>query len=99
MSNADLLKVNASELEGAGQEFLSCGNQYEQLLATMRNRTESLRGTFQGSAAEAFYAKMQTLFQQMAIICEEVNEMGGDLNTTASRVRQLQAEAEQLLRD
>jgi WXG100 family type VII secretion target len=99
MSNADLLQANASELEATGQEFISCGTQLEQLLTTMRNRTNSLRGSFQGSAAESFSNKMEVLFQQLRTLCDEVTEMGGDLNATASDVRQLQAIAQGRLQD
>lgn len=91
MSNADILNVNAGELEAAGQEFNSCGSQFEQIMTSMRNRSEALRGSWQGSAAESFYAKMDALFQEMRTLCDEVTEMGNDLNMSAADIRQAQA--------
>lgn len=95
----DLLQANASELESAGQEYLACGANIQETMTRMRNRVNNLTSSFQGAAAQAFYAKMETLFTEMQRLGAEVDEMGNDLNTTASRVRQLQAEAEALLRD
>ena len=99
MSSQDLLNANASDLEAAGQDFLSCGTNVQETLTRMRNRVNTLTSSFQGSAAQSFYTKMETLFTEMQRLCEEINEMGNDVNTTASRVRQLTAEAESLLRD
>lgn len=39
-----------------------------------------LTSSFQGSAAQAFYTKMETLFTEMQRLCEEINEMGNDVN-------------------
>lgn len=95
----ELLSADASLLESAGQEMLTCGNTVQDTLTMMQNQVENLRGTFQGRAADAFYAKMEAMFQETRRLIEEMNEMGGDLKVTANRVRQLQAEAESLLRD
>jgi WXG100 family type VII secretion target len=97
--SSDLLQANAADLEAAGQEFLTNGASTQETLTRMRNRVNALTGSFQGSAAQAFYSKMETLFTQMQTLTDEINEMGNDLNTTAAKVRQLQAEAEALLRD
>ena len=99
MANQDLLQADAGSLEACGNDFNSCGSNVQDLLNRIRNDVNNLTGSFQGSAAQAFYSKMDTLLQQMQLVCDEVNEMGNDLKTTASKVRQLQAEAESILRD
>lgn len=95
----ELLMADASLLEAAGQDMLTCGSTTQDTLTRMQNQVEGLRGTFQGRAAESFYGKMEIVFQEMRRLIEEMNEMGGDLKVTANRVRQLQTEAENLLRD
>lgn len=95
----ELLMADASMLESAGQDMLTCGSTTQDTLTRMQNQVEGLRGTFQGRAAEAFYAKMEMIFQETRRLIEEMNEMGGDLKVTANRVRTLQAEAENILRD
>lgn len=97
--SSDLLQADAGALETAGREFITCGNDAQSVLTRMRNQTNNLTGSFQGSAAQAFYTKMDTLFTQLQTLTEEITEMGNDLNATASKIRQLQAEAENLLRD
>lgn len=97
MSNVDLLHANASSLEATGNEFVSCGEQYSQIMTSMRNRVEGLRGDFQGSGAESFYNKMQEILTRIQTLSNEVTEMGNDLKTTAARVRDLQAEAARIL--
>lgn len=99
MSNADLLHANAADLETAGREFLACGDTTQDTMNRMRNQVNMLTASFAGSAAAAFYNKMDMMFTEIQRVCEEMTEMGNDLNATASRVRQLQAEAENLLRD
>ena len=85
MSNVDLLHANASSLEATGNEFVSCGEQYSQIMSSMRNRVEGLRGDFQGSGAESFYNKMQEILTRIQTLSNEVTEMGNDLKTTAAR--------------
>lgn len=97
--SGELLRADAGALEAAGQEMVTCGTTTQDTMTRMKNQVESLRGTFEGRAAEAFYMKMESLFQEMQRLIDEINEMGGDLKTTGDRVRQLQAEAENLLRD
>lgn len=99
MSSSDLLQADAGALDSCGQDFLNCGGTVQDTLNRIRNNVNNLTGSFQGSAAAAFYAKMDTLAQQMQLLCDEVCEMGNDLKNTATKVRQLQAEAEALLRD
>lgn len=96
---SDLLRVDAGVLETAGNDFVTCGSTVQDTMTRMRNQVTNLRSTFEGSAAQAFYAKMDILFQEMQKLTDEVNEMGADLKTTAGRVREVQAQAEQLLRD
>jgi WXG100 family type VII secretion target len=98
MSN-DLLHANVSDLEAAGQEFLSCGTSSQEVLTRLRNRVNTLTSSFQGQAAQSFFSKMEVLFTELQRTTEEITEMGNDLNTTAAKVRQLQAEADMLLRD
>lgn len=95
----ELLMADASMLESAGQDMLTCGSATQDTLTRMQNQVEGLRSTFQGRAAEAFYAKMETIFQETRRLIEEMNEMGGDLKITANKVRQLQAESENILSD
>ena len=97
--SSDLLQADAGALDAAGQDFLGCGDEIQDAINRMRNQVNNLTSSFQGSAAQAFYTKMETLFQQLQTVGTEVTEMGNDLKTTASKVRQLQAEAEALLRD
>jgi WXG100 family type VII secretion target len=99
VASRDLLHADAGALEMAGRDYLSCGDTIQESINRMRTQVNNLSSSFQGSAASAFYAKMDTLLQQLTLACSEVTEMGNDLNTTASRVRQLQAEAEAILRD
>jgi len=99
MAGQDLLQADAGVLETCGTNYISCGDDLSAILQRMRNDVNNLTASFQGSAAQAFYTKMDTLFQQMNTLCQEVSEMGNDLKTTASKVRQLQAEAEAILRD
>lgn len=99
MASSDLLQADAGALEMAGRDYLGCGDTLQDTINRMRNQVNNLTGSFQGSAAAAFYNKMDTLLQQLTVLSQEVTEMGNDLNTTASKVRQLQAEAENLLRD
>lgn len=99
MASSDLLQADAGALDSCGQDYISCGDELSTLLNRMRNDVNNLNSSFQGSAAAAFNSKMETLFQQLQTICQEVSEMGNDLKTTAMKVRELQEAARTLLQD
>lgn len=99
MASSDLLHADANAINTCGQNFLTCGNTIQDTLNRIRGDVNNLQSSFQGSAASAFYAKMEALGQQMQLLCDEINEMGNDLKTTAEKVIILQREAENLLRD
>ncbi len=94
MANQDLFHANASDLDSAGADFLNCASSIQDTLTRMRNDVNNLNASFQGAAASAFYAQMDTLLHQMQTVSDQVNEMGNDLKTTAQRVRDLQAAAQ-----
>ncbi|HEX3049453.1 MAG TPA: WXG100 family type VII secretion target [Aggregatilineaceae bacterium] len=99
MANEDLLNVDAAQVEQAGHDFNTAGQEAEAAMSRMRNQVNNLQGSFQGAAAQSFYTKMDQMFEQMKLLIEEINEMGGDLITTANKVRQVQAEVRSLLQD
>ena len=95
----ELLNVDAAAVEAAGRDFLVSRDETEAAVNRMRNQVNNLTGTFQGSAAQAFYAKMDQLFQQLNPLIQEVGEMGQDLLNTAMKVREVQAQIRTLLQD
>ena len=98
MSN-ELLHADAGALEVTGRQFVSAGEQTQSIMSNMRNQLEGLQPSFQGSAANNFYNKMQLIFQEMQRVVDETVEIGNELQLVANRVRELQAAAGDILRD
>ena|SRR5437868_7953320 len=93
MAGSELLEADAGALDSAGIEFLACGNNVQDVMTRLRNQSSNLTATFQGSAAQVFYGKVDTICQQIQTLVDEINKMGNDLKITAAEVRDLQAKA------
>jgi len=99
MASGEILRADASALDAAGGEFNSCGEQTRDAMTRMRNQVSSLNGSFEGSAAQSFFSRMEYLFQQMQVLSDEIVEQGNDLKSMAARVRELNAQGATLLGD
>jgi len=99
MSNEDILNMDSDAVEVAGRDFNAVAEEVEAAMNRMRHQVNNLSTSFQGVAAQAFYMKMDQMFQQMQLLVEEINQMGNDLVIMAAKVRQVQTEVRSLFQD
>lgn len=90
---ADLFDADAGALDSASTEFSTCANNTQDVMTRLRNQSSNLQSSFQGSAAQAFYAKVDELCQQLQTLYDHINTTSTDLKGLAAQVRQLQADA------
>lgn len=77
------LKVTPEQLRKTAQEFMSAGERISSLTSEMISIVTSLKGVWQGSAAESYSSKFLGLEDDMARINSMIKEHVSDLNEMA----------------
>lgn len=89
------------DYDGLSQQASALKNHmdaYESLCTRMRNMTEQVSSTWEGSAATAFTGLMQQYLQQGASITEIIGLMKGYADTTSSSFQNVDQECANLIR-
>lgn len=78
------LKVTPEQLRKTAQEFMSAGEKISSLTAEMMSIVTSLKGVWQGAAAESYAGKFSGLEDDMVRINSMIKEHVSDLNEMAA---------------
>jgi WXG100 family type VII secretion target len=75
--------VTTSQLRTSGSNILREGTIFQSLIAELKQGMATMRNTWEGSAAEAFYAKFTALDDNFASYHRVITEYGNFLNKAA----------------